>query len=77
MALPYLKNRDDGVGVGPVETIERKPDEDGAFDMLDAVSEDMMDAFKKGDSKALKMALEALVDHIQSADQVQDQEMAP
>lgn len=74
MALPYLKNRDDGLGVGPIEKIERKPDEEADFDMLDAVAEDMMDAFKKSDKKGLKMALEALVDHIQMADQAQDAE---
>lgn len=77
MALPYLKNRDDGVGVGPIETLERKPDEDQDFDMLDAVAEDMMDAFKKSDKKALKEALQAFVDHIQTADEAQDAAMAP
>ncbi len=77
MPLPFLKNRDDGVGVGPVEAIERKPDEEGDYDMLDAVAEDMMAAFKSGDVKALKEALEALVDHVKAQDVVQDEEMAP
>lgn len=76
MPLPFLKHRDDGVGVGPIESIERKPDEDTSMDMLDAVAEDMMAAFKKGDTKALKEALESLVTHIQMDDMAQDQEMA-
>lgn len=63
--LPFRKNQDDGVGVGPVETLERKPDDDAEYAMLDAVAEDMMAAFKSGDVKALKEALEALCEHVQ------------
>lgn len=73
--LPFLKNRDDGVGTGPVETKDRKPDDD-SFDMLDAVAEDVMDAVKKGDKKALKDALAALVEHIQMQDVEQDEGMS-
>ena len=28
--LPFRKNQDDGVGAGPVETLERKPDDEDA-----------------------------------------------
>ncbi len=69
--LPFLKNRDDGMGGGPIETIVR--DHDDGFDMLQAVADDMLDAFKKGDKKALKEALAALVDHIQTLDEEQDE----
>jgi tRNA A37 N6-isopentenylltransferase MiaA len=72
--LPYLKNRDDGVGQGPVESIQRKHDEDAGFDMLDAVAEDLMDAIERKDKKRLRAALEAFADHIQSTDEVQDQQ---
>ncbi len=76
--LPFLKNRDDGVGVGPVESVERKPDEDDSYDMLDAVAEDLLAAIKKGDAKAVKDALTSLCQHIQSQDADQDQqEMEP
>lgn len=71
--LPFLKNRDDGVGVGPIETKTR--DHDDGFDMLGAVADDMLNAVKKGDKAALKAALEALCDHIQSLDSEQDQTM--
>lgn len=77
MPLPFLKNRDDGVGQGPIETLERKPDEDPGMDMLDAVAEDILAAVKKGDAGALKEALQSLVDHIQMADEAQDAEALP
>lgn len=67
--LPFLKNRDDGASA-PVETIER--DHDEGFDMLDAVADDMLAAFKAGDKSRLKDALGALVDHIQNSDVAQD-----
>lgn len=71
--LPFLKNRDDGVGQGPVETLERKPDDGAPFDAVDAVAEDLLMAIEKKDKKLLKEALEALVSHIQDMDQEQDQ----
>ncbi len=75
--LPFLKNRDDGVGVGPVETITRTPDDDAGFDMLDAVAEDILMAVANKDKLMLKGALESLVSHIQDQDVEQDEEMAP
>lgn len=71
--LPFLKNRSDGSASTPVETLER--DHDEGFDMLDAVAGDILDAIKKGDKAMLKDALGALVDHIQSEDVEQDQEV--
>ena len=73
--LPFLKNRNDGVAAGPVETAQRKPDEGSDFGTLDAVAEDFLAAIEKKDKKLLKSAFEALCDHIQSLDEVQDQEM--
>lgn len=70
--LPFLKNRSDGASM-PVETVEREHDED--YDMLDAVAQDVLDAVKAGDKAALKEALSAFVDHIQSQDEQQDQEL--
>ncbi len=72
--LPFRKNQDDGVGVGPIATIERKPDEDKEFDMVDAVAEDILMAVEKKDKALLKEALGALVSHIQDLDQEQDTE---
>ena len=70
--LPYLKNRDDGVGVGPVEKVQRKPDDPDDLGMLDAVADDLLSAIEKKDRKALRAVLEAFAEHIQSMDQEQD-----
>lgn len=75
--LPFLKNKEEGSVSGPIETLERSPDEDPAFDMLDAVAEDLMDAIKKGDKAGLKAALAALCDHIQMMDADQDAGLPP
>ncbi len=72
MGLPFLKNKEGGMSA-PIEVIER--DHDEGFDMLDAVAEDILAAIKKADKGALKEALSALVDHIQTQDIEQDQLM--
>lgn len=73
--LPFLKNRDDGVGTGPVETQRRKPDEPSDFDTLDAVSEDLLTAVQNKDKGLLRAALTALCDYLRSEDAAQDEEM--
>lgn len=72
--LPFLKNKHEGGVSMPVDVIERETDEgsDG-FDMLDAVAQDFIDAIHAKDKKLLKSALEALLEHIQENDQVQDE----
>lgn len=70
--LPFRKRQDDGVGVGPVEVKERKPDEEPSYGMLDAVAEDILAAVASKDPVLLKEALMALVEHIQDADELQD-----
>lgn len=71
--LPFLKDRHEGAMSGPVESIKREPDGE-SFEMLDAIVDDMLEAFHKKDKKLLKGALEALVEHIQDQDEVQDHE---
>lgn len=75
--LPFRKKQDDGVGVGPLEVLERKPDEEGEdFSMLDAVAEDLLMAIEKKDKKLLREALKSLCMHIQDMDEEQDAGMA-
>ncbi len=73
--LPFLKNKHEGGVSMPVEVIEREPDEDKPYGMLDAIVEDLMDGVHKKDKKMLKSALEALVEHIQEKDEKQDHEL--
>ena len=74
--LPFLKNKKEGAMSGPVEVIEREPDEGAeSFEMLDAVAEDLLMGIEKKDKNLLKSALEALVEHIQAADEEQDEKM--
>jgi len=70
--LPFL-NRKEGAATQPVEKIER--DHDEGFDLLDAIAEDMLEAFKKGDKGRIKAALEAFVDHIQTLDEEADKKL--
>lgn len=72
--LPFLKNRDGGAASGPVESIERTPDEGSDYDMLDAVADDLLAAFEAKDKALLKSALQSFVDHIQAQDVMQDEE---
>lgn len=75
---PFLKKKQEvSVSSGPDEIKVRKPDEDGdaGFELLDAIVEDLMDAFHKKDKGLLKLALESLIDHIKSEDEIQDEEL--
>lgn len=72
--LPFLKDRDEGGMSAPAEVIKRSSDGDESFEMLDAIVEDMLEAFNRKDKKLLKGALEALMEHIREEDEYQDQE---
>lgn len=72
--LPFLKNRDDGVASGTVDTKEREHDD--SFDLLEAVADDLLMAVEKKDKSRLKAALSALCEYIQDIDYEQDQRSA-
>ncbi len=72
--LPFLKDKQEGGTSAPVEVIERKSDEPEEYGMVDAIVEDLMDAFHKKDKSLLKSAIEALIEHIQDLDIEQDHE---
>ena len=75
--LPFLKDRHEGGMSGPVEIKVREsdsPEDEDAYSMIDAVAEDMIEAIHKKDKRLLKDALDALVQHIQENDELQDEE---
>ena len=77
--IPFLKKRDESSAYSMGEdeaTKMRKPDDDKEeeYGLIDAIAEDMMDAFRKKDMSLLKDSLRALCDYIQDEDELQDQE---
>ncbi len=72
MTLPFLKDKEGGVSMDS-SPIERKPDGEESFEMLDAIVEDLMDSITKKDKKLLKATLEALCDYIMDIDTIQDE----
>jgi hypothetical protein len=72
--LPFLKDRHEGSMSGPVEVMDRKSDDEEDFSMLDAIVEDMLEAFSSRNKKLLKGALEALIEHLQEEDEEQDKQ---
>ncbi len=70
--IPFLKTKQEAGVSMPDEVKMRKPDEEGGFDMLDAIVEDMLLAFEKKDKSLLYGALESLIDHIKEEDEIQD-----
>lgn len=71
--LPFLKDNQDVAMSKPIERIHRSDKSD--YDLLDAVAEDMMAAFKSGDVGRLKSALESYAEHLRDMDSVQDQQL--
>ncbi len=74
--LPFLKNKHEGSSSSSPDDSMSMGDEgeDSEFGMLDAIAGDLLEAFKKHDKKLIKYALEALMEHIQGQDQIQDEE---
>lgn len=71
--LPFLKKKDDGVGVGPVEVKER--DHDEGFDFVAAIAEDLMMAIEKKDKALMKDALLAFCEYLKEEDSEQDESL--
>lgn len=75
--LPYLKNRDEGVGVGPSDPIKREPDEGSpSYDAVDAIIDDFVSGLGIEPAKRphLRAAFDALIHHIQTEDMENDKE---
>ncbi len=71
--LPFLKNKNKNQGGGSVvvaKTMDHTDDEA----IIDGVAQEFLDAVHKKDIKSLRAALHALVQYIQTEDQMQDKE---
>ncbi len=66
--LPFLKKEHEGSASMPSE-------EATGYGLLDAVAEDMYEAFEKKDKKLFKSALEAFCEYIKEEDTKQDQSL--
>lgn len=56
--LPFLKRNKDGAASGPVESLERTPDnEDQEYDSLESAADDLIAAVHAKDSKGVCLAL--------------------
>jgi hypothetical protein len=70
--IPFLKTKNNAdVGI-PIKADIIHVDNHDEYNLLDAVVEDIFEAFLKKDKRMLKMALEALIDHIKEEDEIQD-----
>lgn len=57
--LPFLKKVQDAGAAGPVEAVERKPDEESDYDALESAAEDLISAIHSKDVKGAAAALRA------------------
>lgn len=64
--LPFLQDKD-GVMAQGVDSEE--------YGSMDAIAEDMMSAFKNGDAKLLKSALQSLCEELKNEDSEQDKQL--
>jgi len=64
--LPFLKNKLEASTSAPVESIERKPDEDKEYDPLESAVEDFCHAIKADDYAAGAAALRAAFELLES-----------
>lgn len=73
--LPFLRKKQEAAIAQPVDVIERKPDDDSGYDIIDAIAEDMLAALEKKDKGMLKSALASLCEYLQDMDEQQDQQL--
>lgn len=72
--LPFLKDhKDGGASAQPVQKM--KVSDKGDYDLLDAVADDMLAAFKAGDRDLLKDALQSFKEHLQAEDEELDEQL--
>lgn len=57
--LPFLKNNQEASASGKIESVERKPDGEEEYDVLESAAEDLCRAIKADDYKAVAAAWRA------------------
>lgn len=57
--LPFLKNKQEASVSAPVESVERKPDEDKDYDSLHVCMQEFNAASKKDDFEGMAAAMKA------------------
>lgn len=79
MEIPFLKNKNKNAGGGaPIERVAAPTHENDMSndDMMDHVASEFIQAIETKNHKLLREALSALVAHIQSEDEQQDEAMS-
>lgn len=71
--LPFLKDKTDVAASMPPET--KRVSDGSDYELLDAVAEDMLSAFKAGDRGRLKSALQSFAEYLQEMDEEQDEQL--
>lgn len=65
--LPFLKLKKESAASGPIESVERKPDEGSEdYDVLESAAEDLCHAIESKDYKAVAAALRAAFELVDS-----------
>lgn len=64
--LPFLKKTLESGAQGPVESVERSPDDESDYDSLEAAAEDLCSAVHAKDYKGVATALRAAFDILES-----------
>lgn len=64
--LPFLKRNQEASSSAPVEHIQREPDEESDYDMLESAAEDLISAIHSKDVKAVCQALRAAFEMCES-----------
>lgn len=64
--LPFLKRNQEASASAPVESLERKPDNEPEYDVLESAVEDLFAAYKANDPKAGAAALRAAFELMES-----------
>jgi len=64
--IPFLKLKQDASASAPVDSIERKPDNEPEYDSLESAAEELCHAVESKDYKAIAVALRSAFEIMES-----------